>query len=165
MLSKTFFALFIEKEYYVNSLYLSHLSSNLMPEIISDPYTYLRIIFGLFVVISLFMVLSKYLKKYPNFIPTGSGELFNVVKKQAFDSNSTFYLVDTCGKYYLFVQSSGKLEKIDSFSKNQIENLEEFEFLSAKMNKNQKINSPLKKQKQTKTNKEQQKSANIGILC
>lgn len=96
-----------------------------MPEIISDPNTYLRITFGLVVVIALFLLLSKYLKKYPNFIPTGSGELFNVVKKQNFDSGTTLYLVDTCGKYYLFLQSAGKLEKIDCFSKDHIENLAE----------------------------------------
>jgi hypothetical protein len=96
-----------------------------MPEIISDPNTYLRIVFGLFVVIFLFIFLSKYLKKYPNFIPTGSGELFNVVKKQSFDANTTMYLVDSCGKYYLFLQSAGKLEKIDTFSKDEIENLDQ----------------------------------------
>ncbi|MCO4783642.1 MAG: hypothetical protein KC646_15050 [Candidatus Cloacimonetes bacterium] len=95
-----------------------------MPDIISDPNTYLRIAFGLFVVISLFIFLSKYLKKYPNFIATGSGELFNVVKKQSFDTNTTMYLVDSCGKYYLFVQSSGALQKVDSFSKEEIENLD-----------------------------------------
>ncbi|PCJ21124.1 MAG: hypothetical protein COB02_00630 [Candidatus Cloacimonadota bacterium] len=101
-------------------------------EVITSPDTYYRIVFGLVVVISLFLFLSKYLKKYPNFIPTGSGELFNVVKKQNFDSKTCFYLVDTCGKYYLFIQFDGKLDKLDVFEKKDLTDLDELNLSNLK---------------------------------
>ncbi|MCJ8346615.1 hypothetical protein MJH12_13815 [bacterium] len=92
-----------------------------MTDVIADPNTYYRIVLGLSIVIVLFLFVSKYLKKYPNFISTGRGELFNIVKKQNFDSQTCFYLMDSCGKYYLLMKVDGKLEKIDSFEKDQLE--------------------------------------------
>lgn len=88
---------------------------------LQDPGTYLKIILGLGGTILVFLGFGYYLRRFPNTLVTGKGRLVQVLARQSLDRSRSFYLIEALGKVYLLYGTTEKMQLIDSFDKEEVQ--------------------------------------------
>jgi len=94
---------------------------------------YIRIVLGLVGAISLFFLVANFLKKLPQSLTTGQGQLFSILMKQPLGNKRSLCLIRCMGKCYLFYEGVEGLQLIDRFEKGEAE-----DYLKQKQTKNDK---------------------------
>jgi flagellar biogenesis protein FliO len=100
---------------------------------LENPDNYIRIFLGLVGAVSLFFLLASLLKRLPQSLTMGQGQLFSVLMKQPLGNQRSLCLIRCVGKVYLLYEGTEGLQVIDRFDGEEIE-----DYLKQKQTKNDK---------------------------